>query len=204
MLYSTLNSVYYYTAYLHTIPLHLYTYTPLIHIHLHTYYIDIKAKQDEAESNKQLKRQQDYEATVNSRNIQIQRKKQQLSIQKDIDTKQIQLFLSQNQIELEKEQNKIKQNKQKTVAIKHAQYIDGINKKEDNNNIKLQDKLDAIAAYEVNNNENDRVIELCMQHIEMNKKQGKPVYPLLEALAVVKGPRVVRRNNRDDDEEESY
>ena len=197
----TYTYVIHYTAVL----IYIYiTYTSLIHIHLHTYYIDIKAKEDEAELNKQLKRQQDYEATINSRNIQIQRKKQQLSIQKDMDNKQIQLFLSQNQIELEKEQNKIKQNKQKTVAIKHAQYIDSLNKKEYNNNIKLQDKLDAIAAYEVNNNENDRVIELCMQHIEMNKKQGKPVYPLLEALAVVKGPRVVTRKNRDDDEEEGY
>ena len=27
------------------------------------------------------------------------------------------------------------------------------------------------------------------------------MYPLLEALAVVKGPRVVRRSNRDDEEE---
>lgn len=145
---------------------------------------EIKQYQDQEDAMKLAKKKQEWDDTIRSRQLQIDRKQRDKERKRIEDDEQIQIFLRHNQQELEEDKEKIKLARDRTIAIKNQQYTDSIQSKEAKAKIKLQEKEEANILMNTNSvaDDDSRFIHMCQEDIAERKQQGKTVYPLLKAL----------------------
>lgn len=149
---------------------------------------DQKEKEDKAIANKEEKLRREWEETVTSRTLQIDKKEKQSRLQKMEDDVLAKRFKEENEEAIRQEKEKQQRAKDENTRIKLIQLEEGKITKQKKEDDRLTEIEQSKFLSSLNKDDDKKFTEVCKKEIERNIKLGKPVYTLIKALEFTQPP----------------
>jgi len=143
---------------------------------------EINDRADRLEAEKQKAAEDDWKFTVESRNQQLQARKDAIAAEKALDEKLALASKARSDAAHEKEEKKAKELRDSTVRIKQLQYAEGVARSQK----RIEDRIAQIEEEkllrDIAGQDDDKFVAFVNDKIDSYRKEGKPVYTLIKAL----------------------
>lgn len=143
---------------------------------------DIKEREDNNTAAKEAKQKREWDDIVNSRTVMAIRRKEADRIQKLEDAEEAKRAREANEQAIFEAKEKARLAKERTLAIKSAQYAEGEERRRLKEEQARIEREQAKLLGSLTSDDDERFTAICKKEIENNIRQGKPVYTLLRAL----------------------
>ena len=154
---------------------------------------DIKERLEQQDRDKAKRAEDDWQLTIQSRQAQVDAKRLAKEKQRLDDLKQIEIFTKNNDYELNKEKTKQQLAREREDNLKIQLRQEAAQRRAMQ---RLEKEKTLTEERNVLNNmkdDNSKFIELCASEIESYKAQGKPIFPIVEALSYANPKEAAKR-----------
>jgi hypothetical protein len=141
-----------------------------------------REKEDKKFADKEAHRKLEWQKTIESRNQQIQSKKERVITEKDEEQRMVNRWQKKNADDNATEQRKQHERHENIINLKKLQMAQQLEKNREKNESALIDAERERLYREQGDDEDARFKEICKREINRYAADGKPVYPLYRAM----------------------
>lgn len=143
---------------------------------------ELREKEDKKFADKEAHRENEWQKTIDSRNQQVQAKKEARAAEREQERLMIQRWKIHSDEALAKEKDKEEKARDSVARTKEMQLAQGLERKKEIEESKLVDSERERLYREQGDDEDARFKEICKQEIKRYHADGKPLYPLYRAM----------------------
>lgn len=154
---------------------------------------DIKDRLEQQDKDKAKKAEDDWQLTIQSRQAQVDAKRLAKEKQRSEELAQIEIFAKTNEYELNKEKTKQRLAREREDNLKIQLRQEATQRKVMQKLEKEKTLAEQREFLDAMKNDNSKFIELCVSEIESYKSQGKPTFPIIDALAYANPKEAAKR-----------